>query len=60
MTASVKLKPSGQVYLQVDIPKNFYDAIYQIAQTAADAHEAQMRAEILGEQASNNEEQNDK
>jgi len=49
MQVAVALRPSGEVTLKVPLPPQFYDAIRSIAQTAADAHEAQMQAEILGE-----------
>lgn len=45
----ISLKPSGIVKLTVPVPPKFFDALMNIAQTAADAHEAQMRAEILGD-----------
>lgn len=45
----IALKPAGNVSIDVPIPKAFHSAIMSIAQTAADAHEAQMRAEILGD-----------
>lgn len=45
----VALKPSGSVKLTVPVPPKFFDALLNVAQTAADAHEAQMRAEILGD-----------
>lgn len=48
--AYVKLKPTGEVNIDVPIPKNFMTVLLEIAQLAADAHEAQMRAEILGDQ----------
>ncbi len=49
MTVFVNLQPSGEVQLKVKIPKSLKDALVGIAQTAADAHEAQMRAEIIGD-----------
>jgi len=47
---NVSLKPSGEVALEIPIPKVFLDTIMEMAQTAADHHEAKMKAEILGEQ----------
>lgn len=49
MKVNVCLKPSGNVSIEVPMPKNFHAAVLAMAQTAADAHEAQMRAEILGD-----------
>jgi len=45
----VKLKPAGEVRLEVPIPEKFFDVLMKIVQTAADNHEALMHAEILGE-----------
>lgn len=45
----VALKPAGTVKLTVPVPPKFFDALFSMAQTVADAHEAQMRAEILGD-----------
>jgi hypothetical protein len=56
MQVTCLLKPSGTVDLKVALPENFYDAVMQCAQTAADAHEAQMRAEILADQPSRDRE----
>lgn len=50
MQVSVTLRPSGQVNLDVQLPQKFYDVIMDIAQKEADAHEAKMRAEILGDE----------
>lgn len=49
MTVFVQLKPSGEVQLHVKVPKEFKDCIMEIAQTAADHHEAKMKASILAE-----------
>ena len=49
----VALKPSGSVDINVPVPEKFYKALLQIAQTAADAHEAQMRAEIISDELVN-------
>ncbi len=49
ITVYINLKPAGKVQLVTKIPENFYQALLNIAQTAADAHEAQMRAEIIGD-----------
>jgi hypothetical protein len=49
MTVFVQLRPAGEVQLKVEIPPPLYDAIRDIAQKAADLHEAQVRAELLGE-----------
>ena len=49
MTVFVQLRPAGEVQLKVEIPPPLYDAIHDIAQKAADLHEAQVRAELLGE-----------
>ncbi len=45
----VDLKPAGSVALSVPVPANFHKAIVDMAQKAADLHEAQMRAEILAD-----------
>lgn len=45
------LKPDGEVKIEVPLPPKFLQAIVDVAQTAADAHEALMRAEILGDQS---------
>ncbi len=50
MSVSVTLKPAGSAELKVPVPVRFYAALMKLAQTAADAHEAQMRAEILGDE----------
>ena len=50
MTVYIKLKPSGEVALKVPLPENYYKSLLALAQTAADHHEAQMRATILGEE----------
>lgn len=47
MSVDVALKPSGSVSVKCPVPPKFYAALIDMAQTAADAHEAQMRAEIL-------------
>ena len=49
MRVNVKLKPAGSAGIEVPIPKQFMEAIMQMAQSAADLHEAKMKAEILGE-----------
>lgn len=49
MTVHVNLHPAGRVSLDVAVPKAFHDSILKMAQTAADAHEAQMQAQLLGE-----------
>lgn len=49
MMVYISLKPSGSADIKVPIPPKFYNAIIALAQTAADNHEAQMRAEILGD-----------
>lgn len=49
MRVYVKLKPAGEVRVEVPIPEKFFNALMNLAQTAADNHEAQMRAEILGD-----------
>lgn len=51
MTVHVTLKPAGTVQVKAKLPKPFYDAIVDIAQKAADAHESLMRAEIIGDSA---------
>lgn len=43
----VDLMPAGHVRLDVDIPPALHDAIYHLASSAADAHEAKMHAEII-------------
>lgn len=50
MSVKVAMKPHGTVSIKVSLPDNFLKAIIDIAQTAADAHEALARAEILGDQ----------
>lgn len=55
LTAHVKLKPSGQAQVKVELPKDFYDCLMKIAQTAADLHEQQMRAQILADGATHAE-----
>ncbi len=45
----VSLKPAGEVRINVPIPANFHAALIEMAQHAADLHEAQMKAEILAE-----------
>jgi hypothetical protein len=47
----IKLKPSGQATIKVELPEPFSAALLDIAQSAADLHEARMRAEILGDNA---------
>lgn len=47
---NVAMRPSGNFWLDVELPPNFADCIYKIAQAAADKREQEMRAEILGEQ----------
>lgn len=51
MTVSIALKPDAQAQIKVPIPDRFYSALIRMAQTAADAHEAKMRAEILGDES---------
>lgn len=50
MTVYAKLKPAGEVQLKVPMPTDFLKAIVGLAQTAADHHEAQMRAQILADE----------
>ena len=49
MSVKVAMKPHGTARIKVSLPDNFLKAIISIAQTAADAHEALARAEILGD-----------
>ncbi len=51
MAVFVKLSPAGDVRVNVDVPEDFYKCIMKLAQTAADLHEAQMRAQILADGA---------
>lgn len=51
MRVYVKLHPSGEVSMEVPLPEAFRLAIMKLAQTAADQHEAQMQAQLLGENA---------
>lgn len=50
LIVDIALKPSGRAQTEVPIPRKFFDAIMSLAQSAADQHEAQMRAEILGDE----------
>lgn len=50
MRVYVKLQPSGSVTVYVPIPQDFMRSILGLAQTAADHHEAQMRAQILADE----------
>lgn len=45
----VSMKPAGQCNIEVPVPHDFYDCILKLAQTAADQHEQQMRAQILAD-----------
>lgn len=47
MRVNIQLKPAGEVYIDVPIPKDFHDCILGLAYTAADHHEQLMKAEIL-------------
>ncbi len=49
MQVYVKLKPAGDVQIAVNLPEKFYKVIMDIAQTAADNHEALCKAELLAE-----------
>lgn len=49
MRVIVMLKPAGELVVNVPLPEDLHITIMKLAQTAADAHEAQMRAQILGE-----------
>ena len=44
---TVDLKPSGQVSLKIAVPPELKDALQNLAQKAADQHEARMHAEII-------------
>lgn len=57
ITAYVKLKPSGEAQVKFNVPDEFYDCLINMAQSAADLHEQQMRAEFL---ANNMEQTNDR
>lgn len=50
MTITVDLLPAGQVRIKVPIPAKFKHCLLDIAQQAADLHEAQMRAAILADE----------
>lgn len=50
MAVIVAMKPHGEARVTVSLPEGFLKAIIDIAQTAANAHEALARAEILSEQ----------
>jgi hypothetical protein len=52
MTAHIAFKPNGTAQVKVKLPQNFWDALMNAAQTAADHQEALMRAEILADNAS--------
>jgi hypothetical protein len=47
ISVTVDLRPSGQVTLNVEVPSELKDALMNLAQKAADAHEAKMHAEII-------------
>lgn len=49
MKVYIKLKPSGEAVIDVPVPPKFAEVLLNLAQTAADQHEAHMQAEILGE-----------
>jgi hypothetical protein len=49
MRAFIEMKPYGEACVEIELPEKFLDTIVRIAQTAADAHEALARAEILGD-----------
>lgn len=49
MKVTVVLQPAGEVVLKVPVPKKFHAILLEMAQTAADAHEAQMHASIIGD-----------
>lgn len=59
MTVHVTLRPSGTVQVKAKLPASFYRAVVEIAQTAADHHEALMRAEILGDNHTTTKGEND-
>ena len=48
-TAYIKMKPAGEVSLKFELPEGFFQCILDTAQSAADLHEQQMKAEILAE-----------
>lgn len=49
MRVIVALRPMGELTVNVPLPEDLHSTIMKLAQTSADAHEAHMRAEILGE-----------
>lgn len=50
ITVHVSLIPSGTAQVKVDLPPKFKKALLDILQTAANAHEAQMRAAIIADE----------
>lgn len=53
ITVWISMKPAGTHILKTKIPPGFKAALLQMAQTAADHHEALCRADILAEQKEN-------
>lgn len=51
LRVAVALKPKGEIEIDVDMPPDFMDCLYKIAQLAADKHEQEMRAQILADAA---------
>jgi hypothetical protein len=51
MRVAIALHPAGEVSIDVPYPEALHTAILRVAQTAADAHEAQMQAQLIGEKA---------
>ena len=49
LKVKVAMRPSGSFWVEVDLPQNFADCLYNLAQSAADIQEQKMRAEILGD-----------
>lgn len=49
MTVYAKMKPDGELAINVPVPEKFYASIVEMAQSAIDEKEAQMRAEILAD-----------
>ena len=49
MTVYVRLHPAGEVRLDVKIPEVIFNSVMRVARTAAEHHEAQMQAQLIGE-----------
>lgn len=56
LTAIVDLYPAGQAQVEFELPEKFFEVLMACAQSAADHHEQQMKANILASEYENQKE----